>query len=191
MNVNPAFHQTNARMLEELEWVQRAKADPEHFAPLYKKYHEQIFRYIYQRMDDEEMAFDITSQVFMKAIKNLHKYEFRGVPFASWLYRIAKSELYQSFRDNKAIRTVNIDTVQVNEFIDEFDHEESEHNRKKLMNCLAKLNEEDMQLLELRFFEKRSFKEIGEILDITENNAKVKSFRALEKLKKIYLNKLQ
>jgi RNA polymerase sigma-70 factor (ECF subfamily) len=191
MNVNPAYHQTNARMLEELEWVQRAKADPEHFAPLYKKYHEQIFRYIYQRMDDEEMAFDITSQVFMKAIKNLHKYEFRGVPFASWLYRIAKSELYQSFRDNKAIRTVNIDTVQVNEFIDEFDHEESEHNRKKLMNCLAKLNEEDMQLLELRFFEKRSFKEIGEILDITENNAKVKSFRALEKLKKIYLNKLQ
>jgi RNA polymerase sigma-70 factor (ECF subfamily) len=155
MNVNPAYHQTNARMLEELEWVQRAKADPEHFAPLYKKYHEQIFRYIYQRMDDEEMAFDITSQVFMKAIKNLHKYEFRGVPFASWLYRIAKSELYQSFRDNKAIRTVNIDTVQVNEFIDEFDHEESEHNRKKLMNCLAKLNEEDMQLLELRFFEKR------------------------------------
>ena len=191
MNVNPAYHQTNARMLEELEWVQRAKADPEHFAPFYKKYHEQIFRYIYQRMDDEEMAFDITSQVFMKAIKNLHKYEFRGVPFASWLYRIAKSELYQSFRDKKAIRTVNIDTVQVNEFIDEFDHEESEHNRKKLMSCLAKLNEEDMQLLELRFFEKRSFKEIGEILEITENNAKVKSFRALEKLKKIYLNKLQ
>ncbi|MCO5260690.1 MAG: sigma-70 family RNA polymerase sigma factor [Crocinitomicaceae bacterium] len=191
MSVNPAYHQSNSRMLEELEWVQRAKADPEQFAPLYKKYHEQIFRYIYQRMDDEEMAFDITSQVFMKAIKNLHKYEFRGVPFASWLYRIAKSELYQSFRDNKAIRTVNIDTVQVNEFIDEFDHEESEQNRKRLMECLAKLNEEDMQLLELRYFEKRSFKEIGEILDVTENNAKVKSFRAIEKLKKIYLNKLQ
>jgi len=51
------------------------------------------------------------------------------------------------------------------------------------------LKEKDLQLIELRFFEKRSFKEIGEILDITENNAKVKSFRALEKLKQLYLVK--
>lgn len=189
MSVNPLYHQTNSRMMEELDWIQRAKADPAHFAPLYKKYHEQIFRYVYQRMDDEEMAFDVTSQVFMKAIKNLHKYEFRGVPFVSWLYRIAKSELYQAFRDNKADRTVNIDTVQVSGFIEEFEHDESEENRERLMLCLSKMKEEDMQLLELRFFEKRSFKEIGEILEITENNAKVKTFRALEKLKKLFVNK--
>ncbi len=189
MSVNPLYHQTSSAMQEELEWVQRAKADPEHFAPLYKKYHEQIFRYVYQRMDDEEMAFDVTSQVFMKAIKNLHKYEYRGVPFASWLYRIAKSELYQAFRDNKADRTVNIETVHVSNFIDEFEQDENEENRERLLKCLSKMKEEDVQLLELRFFEKRSFKEIGEILEVTENNAKVKSFRALEKLKKLFINK--
>lgn len=186
MNVNPLYHQTNSVMMEELEWIQRAKQSPEHFAPLYKKYHEQIFRYVYQRMDDEDMAFDVTSQVFMKAIKNLHKYEFRGVPFASWLYRIAKSELYQAFRDSKADRVVNIDTIQIANLIDEFDNEDNEENVQRLLNCLSQLKEDDMQLLELRFFEKRSFKEIGEILDITENNAKVKSFRALEKLKKLF-----
>lgn len=189
MSVNPLYHQTSSAMQEELEWVQRAKADPEHFAPLYKKYHEQIFRYVYQRMDDEEMAFDVTSQVFMKAIKNLHKYEYRGVPFASWLYRIAKSELYQAFRDSKADRTVNIETVHVSNFIDEFEQDESEENRERLLKCLSKMKEEDVQLLELRFFELRSFKEIGEILEVTENNAKVKSFRALEKLKKLFINK--
>lgn len=191
MSVNPLYHQTNSRLMEELDWIQRAKADPAHFAPLYKKYHVQIFRYVYQRMDDEEMAFDVTSQVFMKALKNLHKYEYRGVPFVSWLYRIAKSELYQAFRDNKADRTVNIDTVQVIGFIEEFDQDENEENRERLLKCLSKLKEEDMQLLEMRFFEKRSFKEIGEILEITENNAKVKSFRALDKLKKIFLNKIE
>ncbi len=189
MSVNPLYHQTSSRMLEELEWIQRAKADPEHFAPLYRKYHEQIFRYVYQRMDDEEMAFDVTSQVFMKAIKNLHKYEFRGVPFVSWLYRIAKSELYQAFRDNKADRTVNIDSIQVTEMIEEFEQDESEENKQRLLVCLSRMKEEDMQLLELRFFEKRSFKEIGEVLEITENNAKVKCFRALEKLKKLFINR--
>ena len=125
----------------------------------------------------------------MKAIKNLHKYEFRGVPFVSWLYRIAKSELYQAFRDSKADRTVNIDSIHMANMIEEFEYDESEENKERLLVCLSKLKEEDMQLLELRFFEMRSFKEIGEILEITENNAKVKSFRALEKLKKLFINK--
>lgn len=189
MSVNPLYHQTNSRLMEELHWIQRAKDDPAHFAPLYRKYYEQIFRYVYQRMDDEDMAADVTSQVFLKAIKNLHKYEFRGVPFVSWLYRIAKSELYQAFRDSKADRTVNIDSVQICEFIEEFDQSETEINRARLLKCLSLMKEEDMQLLELRFFERRSFKEIGEILEITENNAKVKSFRSLEKLKKLFLTK--
>lgn len=189
MAVNPMYHQTNQRMEEELSWIRRAQNDPECFGPLYKKYHEQIFRYIYQRMDDEETAFDITSQVFMKALNNIKRYEYRGLPFSSWLYRIAKSELYQSFRDKKAERTVNIDSCQLFEIIDEFDDDTSEENKKRLFDSLAKLKEKDMQIIELRFFEKRSFKEIGEILEITENNAKVKAFRSLEKLKELFIIK--
>ena len=186
MTVNPLYHQTNQRMEEELSWIRRAQKDPECFGPLYRKYHEQIFRYIYQRMDDEELAFDVTSQVFMKALNNLHKYEYRGVPFSSWLYRIAKSELYQSFRDRKAERTVNIESFQLFEMIDEFEEDQTEENKRKLFNSLAKMKEKDLQLIELRFFERRSFKEIGEILEVTENNAKVKAFRAIEKLKQIF-----
>lgn len=186
MSVNPMYHQTNQRMEEELSWIRRAQKDPESFGPLYKKYHEQIFRYVYQRMDDEETAFDVTSQVFLKALNNLQRYEYRGVPFSSWLYRIAKSELYQSFRDKKAQRTVNIDSFQLFELIEEFVDDEKEENRKKLFKSLKLMKEKDMQLIEMRFFEKRSFREIGEILEITENNAKVKTFRAIEKLKQLF-----
>jgi len=188
MNVNPLYHHTSDHLHEELEWIRRAKLNPQDFAPLYKKYHEQIFRYIYQRMNNEELAFDITSQVFMKAIRKLHTYEFRGLPFASWLYRIAKSELYQNFRDNKADRIVNIDTIQIVDMIEEFDQDESEANKERLIKSLTQLKEADVQLIELRFFEHRSFKEIGEILDVTENNAKVKCFRSLKKLKSIFVN---
>lgn len=186
MSVNPMYHQTPQRIQEELVWIQRAKEDPAHFGPLYKKYHEPIFRYIHQRMDDTEMAFDITSQVFMKAMKNLHRYEYKGVPFGSWLYRIAKSELYQAFRDRKADRTVNIETVHVFEIMEEWDESQTELNKKRLVEALACLKEDALQLIEMRFFEQRSFKEIGEILDLTENNAKVKCFRAVEKLKQYF-----
>jgi len=186
MSINPVYHHTNEKLQQELGWIQRAKSNPEYFGPLYRKYHEQIFRYVHQRMDDTELAFDVTSQVFLKALKNLHKYEFRGVPFGSWLYRIAKSELYQAYRERQAKRTVNVESIHLFEMIEDFDDEQSENNKKKLFKAISELKEEDVQLIELRFFEKRPFKEIGEILDITENNAKVKSFRVLEKLKKIY-----
>jgi len=187
MAVNPVYHQSNDRLRQELDWIMEAKRDPEKFGPLYTKYHEQIFRYVYQRMDDEELAFDVTSQVFVKAMNNLHKYEYRGVPFSSWLYRIAKSELYQAFRDRKARRTVNTDSMHLFEMIEEFEEEENSQNKTKLIQCLSLLREQDLQLIELRYFEKRSYREIGEILDITENNAKVRAFRALERLKKQFL----
>ncbi len=189
MSVNPLYHKSNEKLEEELSWIQKAQKDPECFGPLYKEYHEQIFRYIYQRMDDEDLAFDITSQVFMKALKNINKYEYRGVPFASWLYRIAKSELYQAFRDQKAERTVNVESLHLFEMAEELEEDSNESNKKQMMKCLTLLKENDLQLIELRFFEKRSFKEIGDILELTENNAKVKTFRAIEKLKQLFINK--
>lgn len=187
MTVNPIYHQSNDKLREELDWITAAKKDPEKFGPLYRKYHEQIFRYIYQRMDDQELAFDVTSQVFIKAMSNLHKYEYRGVPFSSWLYRIAKSELYQAFRDRRARRTINVESMSLFEMIEEMEEEDSSENKKKLLLCLKQLSEQNLQLIELRFFERRSFKEIGEIMEITENNAKVKAFRAVKQLKKLFM----
>lgn len=184
--MNPMYHHTNEKLRSELEWIQLAKRDPEKFAPLYEKYHEQIFRYIYQRMDDKELAFDVTSQVFLKAMNNLHKYEYRGVPFGSWLYRIAKSELYQAFRDRSSKRAINIETVHLATFMDVFEDEENEINKKRLLSSISELKEADVHLIEMRFFEQRPYKEMGEILGITENNAKVKTFRALEKLKQLF-----
>jgi len=186
MPVNPIYHHTEDRLMQELQWIKRAKDDPRGFEPLYNKYYEQIFRYIYQRMDDKEMAHDITSQVFLKAMNNIQKYEYRGVPFASWLYRIAKSELYQSFRDEKATRTVNVDTVNLSDMIDEMEENFSEESRTALLTAIQELGEDEVQMIELRYFEKRSFKEIGDILEITENNAKVKAHRVIQKMKKLF-----
>ena len=186
MPTNPIYHHTEDKLLMELKWIKYAQENPRGFEPLYNKYYEQILRYIYQRIDDKETAYDIASQVFLKALNNIHKYEYRGVPFASWLYRIAKSELYQSFRDKKARRTVNVDTSKLSEMIDEMEEDTSEDTRKVLIQMIKKLKEDEVQMVELRFFEKRSFKEIGEILDITENNAKVKSHRVINKMKKLF-----
>jgi RNA polymerase sigma-70 factor (ECF subfamily) len=68
-----------------------------------------------------------------------------------------------------------------------FDNQEFEHNQSLLLAAMQKLKEEQLKLIEMRFFEQLSFKEIGESIGITENNAKVKTFRALEKLREYFL----
>lgn len=188
MNINPSLHQTPHQLHEEEVWIQRAKKSPEHFGPLYKKYHEQIFRFIYQRMNDKDVASDVTSQVFIKAMDNLKRYQYRGLPFSSWLYRIAYSEVIQFFRDKKAVQYVNAESLQIMDIIEDFDNRlSSKENIGKLMNCLKTLKATDVEMIEMRYFENRSYKEISEIKDITENSAKVKTFRALERLKTKFL----
>jgi len=179
------YHATKEDLANEQAIVLAAKLNPEKFAALYDKYYEQIFRFIYQRMDDKDQAFDTTQQVFVKALEKLPKYEFKGVPFASWLYRIASNEVVNLFRQQKALRTVNIDSVNVYGMIEEMQESKIDHYHDKIVDIIKDLPEDELQLLEMRFFEKRAFKEIAEILEITENNAKVKTYRIIDKLKKI------
>ena len=179
------YHATKVDLANEQVIIEAAKKSPKDFAALYEAYYEQIFRYIYQRLDSKELACDAAQQVFLKAMDNLHKYENRGVPFVSWLYRIAFSEVNNLFRQRKAQRTVNIDSISVYKIIEEIEENKIEQYHDKIVSLIsAQLNEHQLQLIEMRFFEKRSFKQIGEILNITENNAKVKTYRVLDMLKK-------
>lgn len=189
MEVVSKYHATREDMQQEQILVEAAKQDPEQFRALYNRYYERIFLYVWQRIDDKDVAHDVTSQVFLKAMQNLYKYEFKGVPFASWLYRIAKSEVYTVLRKQQVQRTVNIDSVGMGEMVSEMEEDPYAEWMPVLSAAVAELDEDDLQLVEMRFFEKRPFKEIADILDITENNAKVKTYRILEKLKKILVEK--
>ena len=173
----------NKTILWEEEQINKAKINPQYFAPIYSRYYDSIFRYIYKRVNEQEAAFDLTSCVFIKALSALNKYEFRGIPFSSWLFRIAKSEVYQSFRDKKVINLIHNDSIYYVEIEEEI-FKSKDDEFQLLKKCLENLKINELQLIEMRFFEKMSFREIGEDLGITENNAKVKTFRVLAKLKK-------
>jgi RNA polymerase sigma-70 factor, ECF subfamily len=189
MSYNARYHHTAIQLQEEQLIIEAAKTNPDHFAPLYDKYYKQIFGYLYQRMDDKDNAFDLTAQVFLKALMNISRYEFKGVPFASWLYRIAHSELMQLFREQKNKRAINADISDLRFICEEAEEFYLEDYLPLLKKAIIELDTDDLQMVELRFFEKRAFKEIGEIMNITENNAKVRMYRILERLKKVITSK--
>ena len=179
------YHQTKEEIDREQKILAMSKKDPRYFAPIYDKYYDQIFVFIYKRLDDEEHTADVTSIVFLKCLKNLDRYKFQGVPFSAWLYRIAVNEVNQFFRmQKKTQRTVNLRTEHVNVLFEEMEMiSDDEEPEAVVSRLLEGMKPEDVQFLEMRFFEGRSFKEIGYFLNITEVNAKVKTYRILKKLR--------
>ncbi len=177
------YHQNTTDLLQEKEWIEAAKQHPGAFRPLYDKYYEPVLQFVYRRLSRIDDAYDITSQTFLQAIQKIQDYEFRGLPFSSWLYRIALNELNGFFRKSEKFRAVVIETPGVELMIKEMGSEVDEEQLTQIMNKLPLLASADFLLIEMRFFESKSFKEIGDILEITENNAKVRSYRAIERLK--------
>ena len=169
--------------LDELACINMAKQNPLEFKPLYEKYYEQIFRFIYNRIEDKKLAYDITADVFYKGLSKLHTYKHQNIPFSSWLYRIARNELIDLFRKNKAVRVISINSVKLKDIIDDIELDDDEKYKQKLMQLIAALDDEDLQLIELRFFENKSFKDIAEIISTTEASAKMRLYRLLKDMK--------
>jgi len=184
---SPKYTLTQQVIEEEWVLIQAAQKFPARFGVLYSRYYEQIFRFIYQRMGDEELTADICAQTFLKAMQNLSRYSYKGVPFSAWLYRIASNEIAQFYRQNQKNRVITLEDNYVNNLKEELDEkEELEINIGILEKVIKELKPDEVQMVEMRFFEKRPFKEIGDILDMTENNAKVKVYRILQKMKKLF-----
>ncbi len=180
-------HKTEAYLRTELAIVEAAKSDPSKFGVLYEKYYRQVYVFVFRRIGDEDESGDIAANTFLKAMLALSKYTYRGVPFSAWLFRIASNEINLFFRKNNRERIVSLDKSDLSKIMVEGGENDSEENQKLLLRVLSTLTTEEMQLIELRFFEKRPFNEIGEIIGITENNAKVRTYRILEKLKLLLL----
>ena len=182
-------HKSKIQIQLEQETVEAAKSDPAKFGLLYEKYFRQVFVFVFRRIGDEEQAADIVSNTFLKAMLALPKYVFKGVPFSAWLFRIASNEVNMYFRKTNKERIVSLDKSDLSTIIVESGENDSTDVQQKLLKALATLKPEEMQLIELRFFEKNAFLEIGEIMGITENNAKVRTYRILDKLKQ-FLTKI-
>lgn len=182
MNIAGKYQYTDEQISQEERQIDAAKRDPAAFAVLYEKYFNQIFMFLLRRVETKEIADDLCSQVFLKAMNYLPKYQHRGLPFSSWLFRIARNELYSAFEKNKLVPVLSIDRTGIGAMIGDM-QTDTKVDYSDLYHVLGSLDEQEMELIELRFFEGRAFKEIGEILDITENNAKVKTYRILDKLK--------
>jgi RNA polymerase sigma-70 factor, ECF subfamily len=169
---------------KDFTYVKKAQQDPKFFGYLYEKYFDQIFIYILKKVNNQDNAGEICSKVFLKAMLNIKKYKDMGYPFSSWLYKIASNETNKFFREQKKIQEVEIQEKDAVSLLEDINESNLDENIEKLLTSIEELNENQSELIELRFFEKLSFSEIGNQLGISSGNAKIRLYRAVDALKK-------
>lgn len=163
--------------------IEAAQRDPGRFADLYERNFARVYAYIARRVDNREEAQDLTAEVFHRALANLGRFEWRGVPFAAWLFKLAANALADRWK-SAARETGNPSAHTIEEISDpEVFEPEDVERRARLFELVRRLPEGQRRVIEMRFAEEKSIREIAQALRRTEGAVKQLQFRALETLR--------
>lgn len=171
------------------ELVSRAKEkDKEAFAELFDLYYDRILNYVWRRTLDTDSSKDILSNVFLKVLKNLDNFEWRGGPFSftAWIFRIASNEVNQYFRQSRYYSELSFDPGDDNKAVEEIEKKMDKDKHLLVLNkAIRQLKPVYQEIINLRYFEELSYTEISEIMKKNESTVRVYCQRAREDLEKI------
>jgi len=181
-----SYKKSRMPLPNERQLVLQAQAgNSEAFGQLYDAYMERIYRFVYFRVEDQQTAEDITSQVFLKAWSNLDRFSFNRTPYLAWLYTIAHNAVIDHYRTRKV--TAALDDVQLSQQ----DHAEVVENEidltaemKSIKEALQTLTDDQQKVLTLKFIEGMSNTEIARHLSKREGAIRALQMRGLQALAK-------
>lgn len=152
---------------------------------LYDRHRESIFRYLWIRLDDRQLAEDLTGDVFMRMLDALPRYRMQGLPFRAWLYRIAHNLLIDYFRKMNRQATVPLDVVEEQGMEDDPDRTiEQILLSERLQMALMRLEPTQCEVVALRFLAGLSLHETALTLGKTEAAIKALQHRGLSGLRR-------
>ena len=156
--------------------VEAAQRDPARFGELYEEHFYRVYAYIARRVGNRHQAEDLTADVFREALAGIGKFEWRGVPFAAWLLRIAAHKIADHFErlgreaGNPADEPEQADRTEI-------------ERRAMLLQLVERLPEAQFRVIHLRFVEQKSIREIALELGRSEGAVKQLQLRAIENLR--------
>jgi len=164
--------------VDEKALIEAAQHDPGRFGELYELHFDRVYAFVLRRVRDRAEAEDLTSEVFQQALANLRKFEWRGAPFAAWLYRIAANSIADRARRLERERGIPAPpeepAVEPAEDID---------LRARLFALVRELPADQRRVVEMRFAEEKSIREIAGELGRSEGAVKQLQYRGLETLR--------
>jgi RNA polymerase sigma-70 factor, ECF subfamily len=174
---------------DEAELVAAAKRNPADFGPLYERYVDQIYRFAYRRTGNHADAEDVTSQTFQQALAALPSYEWRGLPFGAWLYRIASNIVHR--RGRVSSRETPVEDVAIYARGEDFAGDDPadivgrSSEADELVQAIRQLPPDQQRALVLKFARGLKNREIGDLMDRSEGAIKQLVHRAMLNLRAV------
>jgi RNA polymerase sigma-70 factor, ECF subfamily len=169
-----------ANIADERPLIEAAQQDPSRFAELYQNNFHRVYAFVARRVQNRAEAEDVTAEVFHTALTHLGRFQWRGVPFAAWLLRIAANALADRWKHDGKIKPVSDNEWQ--EVEPATDAEIERH--AMLFQLVERLPQDQQAVVRSRFVEQKSVREIANELGRSEGAIKQLQFRALETLRK-------
>lgn len=171
-----------ANLNQERRLIEAAQSDPSRFAELYESNFHRVYAFVARRVSNRDEAQDVTAEVFHQALRNIGRFQWRGVPFAAWLLRIAANALADRWQH--AARGIE---VPANEAEIENEAAQAEdatiERRAMLFQLVDRLPSDQRLVIMRRFVDQKSIREIAQELGRSEGAVKQLQFRALETLR--------
>ncbi len=177
---------------DEQKLVELAKTDTEAFGELYDLFFPKVYAFVAAKVDSKSDAEDVVSNAFLKVLNALPKYQDTGAPFAAWLFKICRNEIYDYYK--KSGKHKHGDLNEALEVKDQDEDLEPEKVVKKgelksrVKEVMAQLPEREASIMHLKFFSGLNNREIANTLDLSESNVGIILFRTLKKIKPDLIN---
>lgn len=174
---------SEAELEDEHQLIEAARQDPARFQELYDRYFDQIYSYVYYHCGSREQAEDITAAAFQRGLEDLPNFQWRGVPYSAWLYRVAGNLLS---RDRRRPAWLELQDLHYQGGVDEEPDQvvlRLDQN-SRLHDAIQKLPADQRQAILLRFFAGMRNREVGRVMNRSEGAVKLLVFRAVSNLRK-------
>jgi RNA polymerase sigma factor (sigma-70 family) len=167
-------------MTDEQAMLAVKQGDLDKSAILYERYKKALLNFFLYRQPDRENAKDLTQQVFLRMLRYRHSYQ-EGAVFKTWIFEVARNVFYDFLKQNP-IATTTAEIPDLGE-----PNDDTEQQYQYLHRALGQLPEQYREVLVLSRFQNMNYEQIGQVLGLSVPNVKVRVFRAIQKLRDLYL----
>lgn len=173
----------------ERRWIRRVQqsAHENSANKLVKKYYKEIFAFVYKQILDEQLALDLTQEIFIRMLQSIAHFNFKKASFRTWLYRIASNHCIDYFR-SKSFRTgqqvIYVEEMEIESLDNVMERLVQKEDMERVNVLLLHFDLEVQQIVRYKLFLELTFQEIAGILNLSESTVKTKYYSVLKKIRR-------
>lgn len=175
-----------SNLQEKIILLKLRTGDSDAFAYFYNQYVARIYRFVFMKVSDKDLAQDMTQEIFLKVWQQMvDKKQIKS--FTAFIFRIARNTVIDHYRqkDNQSLPLEYIEDISQDQASSPDKHLDKHLDLKRLLQNLQNLKDEYKEVLLLRYVEDLSIDDIAQVIQKDKNNVRVLIHRALNKLKEL------